>query len=61
MFYVREEKGLERIVKSVGNLLQINDDASLIVQYIKERTSKEAVVFLTELENAIHCYGHIRC
>ena len=39
MFYVREEKGLERIVKSVGNLLQINDDASLIVQYIKERTS----------------------
>ena len=57
MFYVREEKGLERIVKSVGNLLQINDDASLIVQYIKERTSKEAVVFLTGIGK---CYPLLR-
>lgn len=46
-FMFEKKKGLERIVKSVGNLLQINDDASLIVQYIQERTPQDAVVFLT--------------
>lgn len=46
-FQFEKRKGLERIVKSVGNLLQINDDASLIVQYIQERTPKDAVIFLT--------------
>jgi len=46
-FQFEKKKGLERIVKAVGNLLQINDDSSLIVQYMQERTPQEAVVFLT--------------
>jgi len=46
-FQFEKKKGLERIVKAVGNLLQINDDSSLIVQYIQERTPQDAVVFLT--------------
>ena len=33
-FKFEKKKGMERIVKAVGNLLQINDDASMIVQYI---------------------------
>ena len=46
-FKFEKSKGMERIVKSVGNLLQINDDESLIVKYIQENTPKEAVIFLT--------------
>lgn len=42
-----QTKGLERIVKAVGNLLQINDDNSLIVQHIRDNTPEEAIVFLT--------------
>lgn len=46
-FKFEKSKGMARIVKSVGNLLQINDDESLIVKYIQENTPKEAVIFLT--------------
>lgn len=42
-----QKKGLERITKAVGNSMKINDDDSYIVQYIKENTPKNAVVFLT--------------
>ena len=41
------KKGLERITKAVSNSMKINDDDSLIVQYIKEHTPENAVVFLT--------------
>lgn len=56
-FRFEQKKGLDRIVKAVGNFLQINDDASLIVKYIKEHTPKEAVVFLTGIGK---CYPLLR-
>ena len=52
-----KKKGMDRIVKAVGNLLQINDDDSLIVKYIQERTPQEAVVFLTGIGK---CYPLLR-
>lgn len=42
-----KKKGLERITKAVSNSMKINDDDSYIVQYIKENTPENAVVFLT--------------
>lgn len=41
-----KKKGLERITKSVSNSMKINDDDSYIVQYIKDNTPENAVVFL---------------
>ena len=52
-----KKKGMDRIVKAVGNLLRINDDDSLIVKYIQERTPQEAVVFLTGIGK---CYPLLR-
>ena len=42
-----KKKGLERITKAVSNSMKINDDDSYIVQYIKDNTPDNAVVFLT--------------
>ena len=42
-----QKKGLERITKAVSNSMKINDDDSYIVQYIKDNTPENAVVFLT--------------
>lgn len=42
-----QKKGLERIIKAVSNSMKINDDDSYIVQYIKDNTPENAVVFLT--------------
>ena len=52
-----KKKGLDRIIKAVGNLLQINDETSLIVQHIKKRTPKDAVVFLVGIGK---CYPILR-
>lgn len=41
-----QRKGLERITKAVSNSMKINDDDSYIVQYIKEHTPENAIVFL---------------
>ncbi len=41
-----KKKGLERIGKAVSNSMKINDDDSYIVQYIKENTPENAIVFL---------------
>ena len=46
-FDFEKQRGLERIVKAVNNSMKINDDDSVIVQYIKEHTPDNAVVFLT--------------
>lgn len=56
-FKFEKKQGMERIVKAVGNLLQINNDESLIVKYIQERTPKDAVVFLTGVGK---CYPVLR-
>ena len=42
-----QKKGLERITNAVSNSMKINDDDSYIVQYIKDHTPENAVVFLT--------------
>ena len=47
-FQFEKKKGMERIVKAVGNLLQVNDEESLIVKHIQEHTPQDAVVFIVE-------------
>ena len=56
-FQFEKKKGMERIIKAVGNLLQLNDDGSLIVKHIQENTPKDAVVFLTGIGK---CYPILR-
>ncbi len=56
-FAFEKRKGMGRIVKAIGNLLQINDEESYIVKYIKERTSTDAVVLLTGVGK---CYPVLR-
>ena len=56
--YVFEEKhGLDRIIKAVGRMLRLSDDAGLIVEYIKNHTPKNSVVFLTGVGK---CYPILR-
>jgi len=56
-FKFEKTKGMERIVKAIGNLLQVNNEKSLIVQYIQEHTPKNAVVFLVGIGK---CYPILR-
>ena len=56
-FDFEKKRGLERITKAVTNSMKINEDDSLIVQYIKEHMPKEAVVFLTGIGK---CYPILR-
>lgn len=52
-----KKKGIERIAKAVNNSMKINDDNSVIVQTIKEKTPENAVVFLTGVGK---CYPVLR-
>lgn len=56
-FKFEKKKGLDRIVSAVGNLLQINDENSLIVKHIQKNTPEDAVVFLTGIGK---CYPILR-
>lgn len=56
-FKFEKKKGMERIVKAVGNLLEVNDENSLIVKYVQEHTPKDAVVFLVGIGK---CYPLLR-
>ena len=56
-FDFEKSRGMERIVKAVNNSMKINDDDSVIVRYIKERTPENAVVFLTGIGK---CYPILR-
>ena len=47
-----KKQGIERIVKAVSNLLQINDDSSLIVKHIRDKTPENAVVLITGVGKA---------
>ena len=51
------KRGRDRITKAVSNSMKINDDDSLIVQYIKDHTPENAVVFLTGIGK---CYPILR-
>lgn len=50
-------KGMERIVKAVGNSMRFNDERSVIIQHINEHTPDNAVVFLTGIGK---CYPILR-
>jgi len=56
-FRFEQKKGMDRIIKAVGNLLRINDENSLIVKHIQENTPADAVVFLTGIGK---CYPILR-
>lgn len=50
-------KGFERIIKAVGNTLRITAKDSLIVNYIKEQTPDNSVVFIVGIGK---CYPILR-
>ena len=52
-----KRRGLDRITKAVNNAMKINDDDSYIVQYIRDHTPENAVVFLTGIGK---CYPILR-
>lgn len=52
-----QKKGFEKITKAVNNAMKINDDDSVIVQYIRDNTPEDAVVFLTGIGK---CYPILR-
>ena len=56
-FDFEKKKGLERITKAVSNSMKFNDDDSVIVQYIKDNTLDNAVVFLCGIGK---CYPILR-
>lgn len=44
---MEKKKGFERVIRAVGNTMRITSDDSLIVNWIKEKTPENSVVFLT--------------
>jgi hypothetical protein len=56
-FKFEKKNGMERIIKAVGNLLHVDDESSMIIRYIQERTPKDAVVFLVGIGK---CYPILR-
>ena len=56
-FAFEKAKGFDRIVKAVGSTLRVTSSDSLIIGYIKERTSTGSVVFLTGIGK---CYPLLR-
>lgn len=56
-FMFEKNRGFERIIKSVGNLLKVNDSDSLIVKHIQENTPADSVVFLVGIGK---CYPILR-
>lgn len=46
-FEFEKKRGFDRITKSVGNMLRISSDDSLIIQRIRDNTPERSVVFLT--------------
>ena len=52
-----KKRGLDRITRAVNNAMKVNDDDSLIVQYIKDHTPENAIVFLTGIGK---CYPILR-
>ena len=56
-FEFEKTKGIERITKSVGNMLRITAKDSLIVNYNKEHTPDNSVVFIVGIGK---CYPILR-
>lgn len=56
-FDFEKTKGFDRITKAVGNTLRITAKDSLIVNYIKDRTPENSVIFITGIGK---CYPILR-
>lgn len=56
-FDFEKKKGMDRVVKSIGNMLRITSSDSLIVNHIKENTPQKAVIFITGIGK---CYPILR-
>lgn len=56
-FRFEEKHGMDRIVKAVGRMLGLSDDAGVIVEHIRSRAPANAVVFLTGVGK---CYPVLR-
>ena len=56
-FEFEEKSGLEKITIAIGNSMKFNNDDSIIVNYIKNNTPKNSVVFLTGIGK---CYPILR-
>lgn len=52
VFKFEEEKGIKFTTKAIINLLKLNSDKNLIVNYILERTPNNCVVFVTGVGKA---------
>ena len=56
-FDLEKNKGLDRVIRAVGNTLRLTGDDNLIVKYIQERTPEKSVVFIIGIGK---CYPLIR-
>lgn len=56
-FEFEKKHGMDRIIKAVGRMLQLSDDAGLMVEHLRKHTPDNAVVFLTGVGK---CYPVIR-
>lgn len=56
-FEFERSKGFDRVTKSVGNMLRISASDSLIVNYIRDNTPPNSVIFLTGVGK---CYPILR-
>ena len=52
-----KKRGLERVTKSIGNMLKITSSDGLIIKYIQENTPEKAIVFITGIGK---CYPLLR-
>ena len=56
-FEFEKSKGFDKITKSIGNMLRISAADSLIVNYIKDNTPPNSIIFLTGVGK---CYPFLR-
>ena len=54
---MESKKGMERVIRAVGNTMRITAEDSLIVHHIKDNTPPNSVVFLTGIGK---CYPLLR-
>ena len=52
-----EQKGFNRVIRAIGNFFRIDEDDSMIVEYVRDNTPENAVVFLTGIGK---CYPILR-
>lgn len=54
---IEKRKGFDRVIRAVGNTMRISSEDSLIIDYIRERTTENAVIFLIGIGK---CYPILR-